>query len=64
MDEMPLHRHFFAMEMNGKKAIIQKMSHKPQNVLHLLPPAPGFNAGGRDAVPGRPALLPGLPLLV
>jgi len=37
--------------------------HKPLNLQHLIPPAPGFIAGGRDAVPGRPALLPGLPLL-
>ena len=39
------------------------MSREPVKMLHLLPPAPVFIAGGRDAVPGRPALLPGLPLL-
>jgi len=32
-------------------------------LLYHLPAALGFIAGGRDAVPGRPALLPGLPLL-
>jgi len=38
-------------------------SHKPLKMLHLLPPAPVFITGGRDAVPGLPTLLPGLPLL-
>jgi len=31
--------------------------------MHVLPPALGFIPGCRDAVPGRPTLLPGLPLL-
>ena len=46
-----------------KQSITRKLLHKPQNYQHHLPPAPGFIAGGRDAVPGRPALLPGRPLL-